>query len=345
MLHHPDELDAAIALHERGMRLRGVDPRVVERAARRRSLGGRGRRSGSGGGGGPGAPTIASVEPYIGGTISVDAPGAGAPYQWYRDGSPIGGETASTYTIVSDDEGTDTTVMDSAGVESNAIAQPTIPAGLVLAWEAWTATPDANTQLETCPDRTGNSNTGTCPAALTARPALAASASYNNQVVAAFAGTAGQTLARATFTQGAQAQPTEVYWVGDQSNVGGTRQQWDGGGAAARHIGYKLAGGFAIAGITTLGYGSLVTTPVIYGGRIDGANSALYEQDPATPVATGAGGTHTLNGLTVAGAYTGTPASQTFAGIWVAPSGGLSEIERRALFAYAYWRFKVGIAP
>lgn len=294
----------------------------------------------------PGMPLVGG-DAFVSGTVSVLVSGSGPPYQWYRDGVAIPGETGSSYVLVDADEGTDITVKDSMGTESNALVQPTIPAGLIAAWEVWNATPDINGQLDTCPDRSGNGNTSQTLASSGSKPAIAASASFNNQAVATMAGTAGHILRKVTFTQGDIAQPYDVYWVGIQTNLGGTRQQWDSGGdASKRAIGYKLPAGFAISSVSNLTGGDTSTSPVVYGGRYDSTiiiASALYENDPATPKNTGDSGNRALSGLSVAGNNGTTPYSETLAGIFVAP--GMSESERRLLFAYIYWRWKVGVAP
>jgi hypothetical protein len=141
VLHHPDELDAAIALHDRGLRLRGVDPRVVERAMRRRSLGGRGRRSGSGGGGGGPTNTSAPVlgEAYAGASPAITAgTWSGSPTLTYSlkvNGVEVvaGDEaTVEAYVYVLGDEGYDAILYEIPdGTTGSQVASDTVAVDLM----------------------------------------------------------------------------------------------------------------------------------------------------------------------------------------------------------------------
>lgn len=215
--------------------------------------------------------------------------------------------------------------------------------GLICAYEARRAVPDVNGQLVNIPDLSGNGNEGTCPAALGARPVLATNAQYKDQVTAAMAGVAGHIIQRATWVQGLQAQPTTVYWIGEQENVGSTRTQYDGG--SVRQLMTKIAaGGFTAAALLNVSSGNQSTEPVAVACLYDGASSEIYVDDMGTPAGSGNAGNNGSNGVTIAGTFTGTPNAQTFCAYYAYASKH-TQSQREAMVSYFRQEFGVGTAP
>lgn len=234
-----------------------------------------------------------------------------------------------------------------------------LPSGGIIAWyEAGLTALDANGQLETFTDATGAGNHLACPAALGARPAVAPKTAYGDTPVVSFAGGVGtgQYASRATWTQGSQAQPTCLVFVGDvPDNVSGSaRTILDGGTNGFRQALRRQnnsSGGFDMAALTSLPSGDTRTTPCIMWLTFGGVSSAIYIDDPETPKATGDAGTQAINGLTMAagwGSTVGSVCNVWGAGVYKANDvGDFSESWRRAVGAYVYTRTNgaVGVAP
>lgn len=248
------------------------------------------------------------------------------------------------------------------GFGARRVAAPTYPlltGGLIAWFEAGLTELDANGQLEQFDDVSGNGNHLACPAALASRPPIAASANYGDTPVIAFPGGAAgnqQLASRATWTQGAQAQPTCIVWIGDiADNVAGSaRTLIDGGTNGSRQTIRRQnnsSGGFDMAALTSLPSGDVRTTPCIIWAIFAGVSSAIYIEDPETPKATGAPGTQAINGLTMAAAWgntTGIPCNVWGAGVYKATDvGDFSESWRRAVGAYVWTKTSgaVGVEP
>lgn len=243
------------------------------------------------------------------------------------------------------------------------VAAPTYPlptGGLVAWYEAGLTGLDAADEIETFDDVSGNGNDLTCIAAEGSRIAVESSASYGDTLIAKYAGGGAnndQVHSRATWTQGLQAQPICRVFVGAiPDNVAGSaRTILDGGSATHRQILYRLnnsSGGHTITSLTpNLLSNDYRTTPCIMWLIHDGTSSAIYIDDPATPVATGSTGTAGLQGLTIAtgmGLRTGTALDLWGVGVYKATDvGDFSEAWKRAVGAYVWQKTSgnVGVEP
>ncbi len=115
----------------------------------------------------------------------------------------------------------------------------------------------------------------------------------------------------------APAQPLTVVVVGEQQ-AGGTHQQFltDSISAASEMALYVPGGGGSIdlyAGAVTGASGQPTNSPGIFLAEYNGASSAVYHNNPTTPLATGNAGTNGITGLTI-GAGAGAPITTTSLG-------------------------------
>ena len=171
------------------------------------------------------------------------------------------------------------------------------------------------TGVATWADRSGHSNHVT-QATGAAQPAYSTSvAALNNKPAVNFDGT-DDVLARATFTQGAIAQPNTIFLVAEPDDNGTAlasgQLMVDGGSAGtARHV-IDITNSGGSASISDLFAGAaLLSTPafVATGAHIfEGVfnnTSSVVAVDGARSTATGAGGTQAMNGMTVGNRFSG----------------------------------------
>lgn len=171
------------------------------------------------------------------------------------------------------------------------IALPMV--GMQLGVDIRAATPDANGQLDTIADLSGNGRTMSIGADEGARPALSADAGAGGAQVATFAaGSAGHYLRSPSF---AIANPaTHVLVAQITQQLLSTRSIIDGTGFTGRHVLSATPDGYSFAALSAVQSGAKTATWALFVLVINGANSALYIDDMETPVAAGNPGTSAI---------------------------------------------------
>lgn len=190
-------------------------------------------------------------------------------------------------------------------------------------------------------DLSGNGNTLSIISGGAGRPAQVASADYNGEVVADWAGSVVG-MRRATYTQGTISQAfTVVFHVDLTAN---NQTFFDSAGASNRVFSYSPSGtltGRFNAG-TNIDIASAYTanvpakTVVVF----NGASSAVYIDDPVTAAATADAGANSMAGLSVGCLFTNGIPMRGQLSLFAVFSGAMSEATRTQAMNYITQEFE-----
>lgn len=179
------------------------------------------------------------------------------------------------------------------------VPAPALPlVDMILGYEARDGVLDINGEIASVPDLSGHGNTISAVGALGSRPGSVADADYGGQRVATLSGAAGEAFARATFTQGAEPQPTTHYWLGELGSLATNQFLFDGDATHRQFLHWNASSQRLeyFAGVTVDSGRALdVNTPVVICVIFDGALSELFVDDFAEPVHEGNPGTNGIS--------------------------------------------------